>query len=214
VALTAIAAATSHVIIGPMVTPPTRRRPQKLAREVASLDRFSNGRMVLGLGLGVDSGGELTRFGEVVDPRKRADRMDEAVEVMCGLWSGTEVNHHGEFFVVDGVTMLPRPLQTPRVPLWFAARATARRPVRRAARYDGIFPIEVNFEDLRSILRVVEQERGSLTGFDVAVHHQLADENAPVGAERLAEAGVTWMIHSFDTHASSDDVRRVIEVGP
>ena len=211
VALTAIAAATSRVVIGPMVTPPTRRRPQKLAREVATLDRFSNGRVVLGLGLGVDSGGELSRFDEVVDPRVRADRMDEAVELICDLWSGNEVNHRGEHFTVDGVTMRPTPLQSPRVPLWFAARSAARRPVRRAAKYDGIFPIEVDFDGLGSMLDVVAEHRGSLEDFDVAVHHQLSDDAGPVGADRLAEIGVTWMIHGFSTHATADDVRRVIE---
>lgn len=74
VALAALACATSSVKLGALVTPLTRRRPQKLAREVVTLDHLSGGRVVVGAGLGVDTGGELSRFGEEVEPRVRADR--------------------------------------------------------------------------------------------------------------------------------------------
>ena len=72
VALSACATATERLLLGPMVTPLSRRRVQKLARETVTLDQLSRGRLVLGVGLGSDRNGELEPFGEVVDPRARA----------------------------------------------------------------------------------------------------------------------------------------------
>jgi alkanesulfonate monooxygenase SsuD/methylene tetrahydromethanopterin reductase-like flavin-dependent oxidoreductase (luciferase family) len=88
VAMAAIAVATERVRIGPMVTPITRRRPIKLARETTTLDHLSNGRLTLGLGLGVDTTRELSAFGEIVDARVRGDRLDEGVELLCAMWPG------------------------------------------------------------------------------------------------------------------------------
>lgn len=189
VAMAAIAVATERIRIGPMVTPITRRRPIKLARETTTLDHLSRGRLTLGLGLGVDTTRELSAFGEVVDARERGERLDEGVELLCAFWSGDEVDFHGEHFIADRVTVLPRPYQRPRIPLWFAARGGATKPVRRAARFDGLFPIEVDENALSEMLRIVREERGSLDGFDVIVR--------PVDATqygRFADLGVTWAI--------------------
>lgn len=189
VAMAAIAVATERIRIGPMVTPITRRRPIKLSRECTTLDHLSDGRLTLGLGLGVDTTRELSAFGEVVDARIRGERLDEGVELLCALWTGEEVRFAGEHFVADRVTALPRPVQRPRIPLWFAARGGARKPVRRAARYDGLFPIEVGEAELVAMLDVVRDERGSLDGFDVMVA-----PNAALPVTRLAELGVTWSV--------------------
>jgi len=187
IALAAIAMATHRVRIGPAVTPLTRRRPIKLARETVSLDHLSNGRLTLGLGLGVDSGRELSGFGEIVDPRSRGERLDEGAELLCAMWSGETIDYHGHHFVAEQVTVLPRPVQQPRIPLWFAARGEARKPVRRAARYDGFIPIEVDARQLAGMLDAVVAERGSLDGFDVAVR--------PQGNEQyraFRDIGATW----------------------
>ena len=130
----AIATATERIRIGPMVTPIARRRLIKLAREVLTVDLLSQGRVTLGLGLGVDTNGELTRFAEVVDPRTRGEMLDEGIPVLADLLAGETVAHVGEHFTVDGVALEPRPAQSPRPPMWFAARADAPKPVRRAAR--------------------------------------------------------------------------------
>ena len=143
ISLAGVACATERVRIGGLVTPLARRRPQVLARQVVTLDRLSSGRVTLGLGLGVDSTGELSRFGEIVDPASRGDLLDEGAELLVRLMSGEQVEHRGRYFTSDGVRFLPRAVQEPRVPMWFAAvggagRTDARawpaaRPVRRAA---------------------------------------------------------------------------------
>lgn len=189
IALAAIAAATSRVRIGPMVTPITRRRPIKLAREAATLDHLCRGRLTLGLGLGVDTSRELSAFGEITDPPTRGDRLDEGAELLCALWRGERVDFHGEHYEADGVTMLPRPVQRPRIPLWFAARDRARRPVRRAARHEGLVPVDVDEAALAGMLHVVQQERGTLDGFDVAVV-----PNTPAQYDAFAEIGATWAL--------------------
>lgn len=202
------ASATSRIRLGPMVTPLTRRRPIKLAREAITVDHLSRGRLTLGLGLGVDSGGELSRFGEVVDPKARGDRLDEGVALLTAMWSGEPVVHEGAAYTVDEVTVLPRPVQLPRIPLWFAARGgSALRPVRRAARFDGLVPIEVDGDQLSRLLDVVIAERGSLDGFDTMVSANIA----PDEAERR---GATWSYRSMRTHSTQNHLLDLIVRDP
>jgi alkanesulfonate monooxygenase SsuD/methylene tetrahydromethanopterin reductase-like flavin-dependent oxidoreductase (luciferase family) len=90
----AVAARTSRMVLGPMVTPLSRRRPHVLARQAASLDLLSGGRLVLGFGLGDDgSVGELSRFGEETDAKTRAAMLDEGLDLLAGLLSGDRVQH-------------------------------------------------------------------------------------------------------------------------
>lgn len=202
------ALATQRVLLGPMVTPLTRRRPIKLARECVTVDHLSAGRFILGLGLGVDSGGELTRFGEIVDAKERGDRLDEGVDLLTSFWSGEPVRHDGTAYQADEVTVLPRPVQLPRIPMWFAARGgSAKRPLRRAARFDGLVPIEVDdLDHLSRMLDVIIAERGSLDGFDTVARIDLD----PVEAERR---GATWSLQGFGTHATPAEVLDVIDRG-
>ena len=95
-----------------------RRRPQQLGQEIATLDRLSGGRMILGVGLGAPIENEYARFGEPTDLKGLAGMLDEGLEVMTLLWSGEPVTFHGKHFKVDDVIMRPRPLQHPRVPIW------------------------------------------------------------------------------------------------
>jgi alkanesulfonate monooxygenase SsuD/methylene tetrahydromethanopterin reductase-like flavin-dependent oxidoreductase (luciferase family) len=209
VTLAAVASATHTIRIGPMVTPVVRRRPQKLAREAVSVDRLSGGRLTLGLGLGVDTGGELSKFGEVVDARERGDILDEGAALLVELWSGEEVHHRGPHFVADGVRFLPRPVQQPRIPMWFAARGDARKPVRRAARYDGLFPIEMDADGVARAAELVAAERGGLDGFDIAVR---ADGDTALDA--FARAGATWAMWDFEPGDPVPAIRARIAAGP
>jgi alkanesulfonate monooxygenase SsuD/methylene tetrahydromethanopterin reductase-like flavin-dependent oxidoreductase (luciferase family) len=209
--LAAMAATTRRIRLGPLVTPLTRRRPQKLARETVTLDRLSGGRLTLGIGLGVDSGGELTRFGEVVDQRQRGQRLDESLELLLAFWSGEPVSHRGEHFVADGVRFLPGPLQQPRIPIWAGARGGGGlRPLRRAARLDGLYPVDTDRSQLESMLAVVATERGSLEGFDVA--YRVDEPRTDI--DDLGRLGVTWGIWRIPEGASASSALDVARRAP
>jgi len=102
--LAAAATVTSRVLLGTMVTPLPRRRPQMVAREVVTLDHLSNGRAVLGVGLGDDF--EFEAFGEPL--QERGARLDEALVVLQSLLSGEAVDFEGDHFVVHSPPSLPR----------------------------------------------------------------------------------------------------------
>jgi alkanesulfonate monooxygenase SsuD/methylene tetrahydromethanopterin reductase-like flavin-dependent oxidoreductase (luciferase family) len=198
VALGAIATATERILHGPLVTPISRRRPHKLARETVTLDLLSGGRTVLGIGLGSDRHGELARFGEVAVPREQAQLLDDGLAKLQDYWSGT---------------FLPRPIQRPRIPLWAAGRWPARRPVRRAARLDGFFPIELPGPAAMAELvgEVVAQRaaEGADSAFDFIVENPPGTDPGP-----WFDAGVTWCLISFGSVPKLAEVRAVISAGP
>ena len=210
--LAAIACATEQVRIGPMVTPVPRRRPVKLAREVASLDRLSRGRLTLGVGIAGDGSGELSSTGEELDDRTRGAMLDEGLEVLAAAWTGERVDHRGEHYVVDGLTLLPTPVQRPGPPVWVAVRRGNRAPLRRAARHDGVFPVQVDEPDqLAEIVQAVQELRGADAGpYDVAVGGAPGADPAPYAA-----AGATWWMTTFGAFGVTEDlVRGVLRDGP
>lgn len=120
VALTAIALRTQRIRLGPMVTPIPRRRPWKLARETLSIEQISDGRLVLGVGLGYFPSEEFADFGEEPDAKVRAGKLDEGLAIFAGLWSDEPFSFAGEHFQVNSVHMQPSPVQQPRIPIWVA----------------------------------------------------------------------------------------------
>jgi alkanesulfonate monooxygenase SsuD/methylene tetrahydromethanopterin reductase-like flavin-dependent oxidoreductase (luciferase family) len=213
IALAAIATATTAVRLGPMVTPVARRRPAKLARETATLDRLCGGRLVLGVGLGSDvHGAELARTGEQVDDRVRAQMLDEALDVLTGAWSGRLVRHRGRHYVVDGLTFLPTPVQRPRVPIWTAGYAGRRTPLLRAARYDGFVPVDLQHPD--QLAEIDDSLRGLRA--DAAAPYDLAVPVPPGGdPAAYVAAGATWCLTDFaPEQLSLDRVRGVLREGP
>lgn len=139
VALTAIALRTKHIRIGALVTPLARRRPWKLAREAVSIDHVSNGRLVVGVGLG-GTLNEFEGFGEDGDPRIRSRKLDEGLAILTGLWTGKPFSYAGEHYTIDETVFMPKPVQSPRIPIWVACFWPNKKPLRRAARYDGVVP--------------------------------------------------------------------------
>ena len=197
VVLAAVAQATERLVIGPLVTPLARRRPHRLARETVTLDRLSGGRLVLGVGLGSDRSGEFDagRFGEEDDPRERARLLDEGLEGLQRYWEG-------EFE--------PRPAQSPRIPVWVASRWPNRRPLRRAARYDGLFPIDLPGPDaLAELAAEVGELRDPGAGpFDLVVENPAGTDPGP-----WAEAGATWCLTGFGPQPTVAEVERAIDAG-
>lgn len=209
VCLAAMAMTTSRIRIGPLVTPMTRRRPVKLAREIVGIDQLSNGRLTVGLGLGVDTGGELSRFGEITDPVIRGQRLDEGLTILEQFLVHGHGDFHGEHFVVDDVLFEPRPVQQPRPPFWFAVRGSARKPVRRAARYEGLVPIEMELADIAAVVERVAAERGSLDGFDVVVSDTPGIGPSASEAEMLS-VGATWITRRVPPRTTGAEVRALI----
>ena len=217
ITLAAMATATERIRLGPMVTPLARRRPVKVARETATLDRLSGGRLTLGVGLGSDGfASEYSITGEELDDRKRASMLDESLEILAAAWSGEPVHHSGEHYTVDGMRFLPRPVQRPGVPVWVAGYYGKPRPVRRAARHQGFFPLGLDHpEQLAEIvagLAALRREAGRdpTEPYDVVVALPPGDDPAPYAA-----AGATWWLVEFPWDAPSiDQVRAVIRDGP
>jgi alkanesulfonate monooxygenase SsuD/methylene tetrahydromethanopterin reductase-like flavin-dependent oxidoreductase (luciferase family) len=214
IALAGIAAATDHIRLGPLVTPLPRRRPWKVAREAVTLDHLSAGRLVLGVGLGIDFWREFAAFsGEARDDLARAALLDDGIEIIERLWSGERVTYAGTSLRVDDVHFVPGPLQQPRIPMWSAVTWPPRpNPVRRAARLDGVVPFRpdapLSPDNVRDLRAMIERERTTDTPFDICMHG--AQERAP----EFAAAGVTWFMESFYPDEPLADVRRIIDRGP
>ncbi|MCZ4124952.1 LLM class flavin-dependent oxidoreductase [Streptomyces sp. H39-S7] len=213
ITLAAIATATERLRLGPMVTPLARRRPTKVARETATLDRLSGGRLTLGVGLGSDRfAGELSATGEELDDRRRGRMLDASLEILTAAWSGRPVHHHSEDYTVDGMSFLPRPVQRPGVPVWAAGFAGNVKPLHRAARHDGFVPVNLEHPDqLAEIVATITGLRlEGTTGYDIAVALPPGADPAP-----YAEAGATWWLAEFaPEHVSLDQVRGVLRDGP
>lgn len=217
--LAAVADATESVTIGTMVTPLPRRRPWVVARQAVSLDQLSNGRFVLGVGIGYPPREEFEMFGEVVDAPTRGDMLDEALDIIVGLWSGEEFSHVGEHFELEPVTFRPTPVQHPRIPIWVAGMWPNKRPFRRAARYEGVFPISI-----------VTGEMGPMSGTELGEMHSFMEQHRPVntpyetsvyyfggGSGELAEfrdGSVDWVHVGGSPESTYDDVLAMVVSGP
>jgi alkanesulfonate monooxygenase SsuD/methylene tetrahydromethanopterin reductase-like flavin-dependent oxidoreductase (luciferase family) len=217
ITLAAIAGATERIRLGPMVTPLARRRPAKVARETATLDRLSDGRLTLGVGLGSDEfAGEYSITGEELDDRKRAGMLDEALGILQAAWTGELVQHRGEHYTIDAMRFLPRPVQRPGVPIWVAGFYGKSKPLRRAIRYQGFFPVGIEqpeqLAEISAELRRLGREPsdGAAEPFDIAVELEPGSDPAPYAA-----AGATWGLVAFPSNpVSVDHVRGVIAEGP
>jgi hypothetical protein len=136
--LAAVAVRTERIRIGTWVTPLPHKTPWWLANTVATLDRLSGGRVILGVGLGAQF--EYEMFGGQLDMKALGRKYDEALEVITGLWSGEPFSFEGEFFKIENAKLPVTPVQKPRVPVLMGCWWPNRKPFQRAARYDGIMP--------------------------------------------------------------------------
>jgi alkanesulfonate monooxygenase SsuD/methylene tetrahydromethanopterin reductase-like flavin-dependent oxidoreductase (luciferase family) len=201
IALAALAATTQRIRLGPLVTPLARRRPWTVARETVTLDHLSRGRVVFGAGLGFPPDVEFGAFGEPTGDRERAELLDEGLEILDGLWSGEPVTVEGKHYLMDGVRFLPKPVQRPRIPVWVAGMWPNRAPFRRAARWDGVFPIAVvddgpcpiGPDAFAEALAFTRSLRTSDAPLDAVV--QGAPDTEPGEYER---AGATWWLLTDD----------------
>lgn len=228
VVMAAMAMRTERVRLGAMLTPPARRRPWKLAREAMTLDRLSGGRLVMPVGLGAAAhDGGFFKVGEPVDRKVRAQKLDESLEILSGLWSGEPFSYEGEHYRLEEMTFLPTPVQRPRVPIWVVGAWPSRKSMDRALRYDGLLTAKVGatVEDpgvtpqvIRAMRGYVEENRDGDGPFDIVVEGETPGEKPEEAAEKVRpfeEAGATWWIESPWTPPNEpDDLRRRIAQGP
>ena len=203
VLLTAAAATTDRIRLGPMVTPLPRRRPWEVARQTTTVDRLSGGRLVLGVGLGTPPETEFGWFGDVEDLAVRAEMLDESLDVLRGLWSGEPYAFSGRHYQLHDMTFQPVPVQQPRIPIWVAGGWPNLAPFRRAARYDGVFPLDAASDGMEPL---TPAQYAEITTF---INEHREDPGAPFDvvagvsqphlgvwlasvAEEYRAAGVTW----------------------
>jgi alkanesulfonate monooxygenase SsuD/methylene tetrahydromethanopterin reductase-like flavin-dependent oxidoreductase (luciferase family) len=223
ICLGAIAAQTQAMRIGTMITPLSRRRPWKVAREIITLDHISDGRVILGVGLGDMVNKDFKAFGEVSNPRVRAGMLDESLEIISGLQSGEVFNYTGQHYQISEAMFRPTALQLPRIPVWVAAHWPFKRPLQRAARWDGVLPRQWNAgpitpDVIREIADYIAQHRSANTPFDICKYgltegKHLARERALV--QEYSNAGATWWIEEiFSSRGTLKQIQRRIAAGP
>jgi len=223
IALAAIAMRTQRVKIGIFLTPLPRRRPWQVARETVALDILSHGRLIFGAGLGFQAP-DFTPFDEEYDTKIRAEKLDEGLEVLNGLWSGETFNFHGMHYQIDDVVMVPKPLQTPRIPVWLAGGWPRRKPFRRAARWDGVYVMTYNQvknepitpEEVQEIVAYLDTQRVETTPFDVAVNGVTfgnTQQDVEI-VQPFIEAGATWWIEYEASRETFEQYRDRIRKGP
>jgi alkanesulfonate monooxygenase SsuD/methylene tetrahydromethanopterin reductase-like flavin-dependent oxidoreductase (luciferase family) len=227
IALAAVAVQTSRIRIGTMITPLSRRRPWKVARETVTLDHLSHGRLTLPIGLGALDDAGFGRVGEVTDRKTRAELLDESLEILGRAWSGQTFSYTGTHYSVRDLTFLPPPAQSPRVPVWVVAAWPRPKSVRRALRWDGILPQKMDKDgsqkpmtpdDLRDLRDYIAENRAATTPFDIIVEGTTsgADPDAArAQVQPYADAGATWWMEALWSKPNDPaTVRERIRQGP
>jgi alkanesulfonate monooxygenase SsuD/methylene tetrahydromethanopterin reductase-like flavin-dependent oxidoreductase (luciferase family) len=219
--LAAMALRTTNLKLGPMVTPLPRRRPWKLARETVTLDHLCGGRLVLGIGLGSDYDGEYHDFGEPTDARAHGEMLDEELAILTHLWSGEQFSYQGQHYQLAQVQFLPTPLQQPRILIWVAGIWPHKKPFRRAAQFDGVYPQQsghaITPEDLREILAFIQTQRMQTTPFETLAYGLTGGTDTSADAARVAafaQVGATWWLEHFAPQHTVEQVRHRIQQGP
>jgi alkanesulfonate monooxygenase SsuD/methylene tetrahydromethanopterin reductase-like flavin-dependent oxidoreductase (luciferase family) len=224
--VTAAALATERILVGTDVAVIARERPLPFATRLATIDRLSGGRLVLGVGVG-GAPDEYRKAGEPVDLRERAALTDEMLEVVGGLLAGRSVTHTGPGVVVDDVTLAPLPAQA-RIPIWVGGGSKGAQ--RRAARHDGWIPITrdeqdqpcLTPEEARQALQLIRAEREAagieeVAPFVVGIHGETPGPG-PDGAAVVrpwAEAGANWwleLVHGW--RGTTEDLFSRVAAGP
>ena len=223
VLMAAFAAATQRVRLGAIVMPLARRRPWKVAREAVTLDHLANGRLVLPVGLGALDDSAWGRVGEPTEARVRAERLDETLEILCGLWRGTPFGYEGRHYRFAPMAFTPTPIQTPRIPIWVVGGWPSERSMNRVLRYDGLMPYALPNRGLEYGPPVLAEMRDwiaarrSLDGFDIVVEGTTPANDPAAAAATVSAwqaAGATWWIEADWTSFDPAAVSQRIAAGP
>ncbi|MFH8403993.1 LLM class F420-dependent oxidoreductase [Streptomyces sp. NPDC018019] len=200
-ALTAMASATSRLLLGTGIALLVQRDTLHTAKEVATLDLLSDGRVLLGVGTGWNRQ-EMQNHG--TDPTTRGALLDEQIEALRALWTQDEAEYHGKHLDFDPVYMWPKPVQRPHPPIYIGGHSPAAR-ARFLAHGDGWMPLDVTPEDVREV-RAELARRGRDNATITVPGHDV--ETLPA----FAEAGADRAMFALDTMAESDTLRRLDEL--
>ena len=221
--IAAIAVKTKRIRIGTTLSPIPRYKPWAIARQTATLDHLSNGRLTLTVGLGAVESCDYARFGEDPDNHILAEKLDESLKIITGLWSGKKFSFRGKHYRVRPSIFLPTPKQRPRIPIWVGGFWPRPGPFKRAAKWDGVLPLVVpeklpEPDDLKRILDFINKRRTEKSIFDVVNIGWTTGVNRKKDAQkvtRFADAGMTWWLESLYTKRDSPEgMRSIIERGP
>ena len=212
-ALAAIAVKTKRIRIGTTLSPLPRYKPWDLVRRTSTLDHISDGRLTLSVGLGAVESCDYARFGEAPGNSILAEKLDESLKIVTGLWSGKKFNHRGKHYRVGPTVFLPTPVQQPRIPIWVGGFWPRKGPFKRASRWDGVLPLKapgrlLQPQDLKEIADYIQKRRESLQPFDIFNNGWttgLAKKRDSEKVERFAEAGMTWWLESLYTKRDSPE---------
>jgi alkanesulfonate monooxygenase SsuD/methylene tetrahydromethanopterin reductase-like flavin-dependent oxidoreductase (luciferase family) len=223
VCLTAAAMVTTRIRLGTMLSPISRMRPWDLAGKTATLDNLSGGRVILSVGLGaVDTG--FAEFGEEIDRGKRAELVDEGLDILEGLWKGQPFNYDGKHYHIRETKFqpAPSPLQKPRIPIWMVGVWPKMKSMRRVLRCDGWIPSALNQEgsmaqagpeQIRTGLAWLKENQAGETPLDVIAEGVTAGLDAKKAADLVqpwAEAGATWWLEALWSAMDQPDGERMI----
>jgi alkanesulfonate monooxygenase SsuD/methylene tetrahydromethanopterin reductase-like flavin-dependent oxidoreductase (luciferase family) len=228
VTLGGIAATTERIKIGTLLTPPSRRRPWKLASEALTVDLLSEGRLILSLGLGaIDSGFES--MGETTDRKIRAELLDESIDILTGLWGGQPFEYAGKHFHLkefDFVHQPPAPVQKPRIPIWVVGAWGWPKSMQRVLKCDGILPVvlgeskklaQLEPQHIQKIKAYIAEHRHQSAPFDIVVENTSPGDDAAAAHEKVRPwiaAGATWWIESMWEELDPQKWRKRIRQGP
>lgn len=212
IVLAAAAGATSTIRLGTCILVAGRYPAHLLAIRLATLDVLSGGRLILGVGLG-DGDDSFRRFGVDGSPAARAERLDEALDIITRLWRGETVSHHSDHFDVERFRLAVGPIQRPRIPIWVGGDSAGA--LRRAARWDGWIgpdddPLSKGVAELESV-RASLRRAGAGDAFDIA-WAATTDDTAAERASSLERSGASWWIEPV--FGSAESVLERIRRGP
>ena len=194
--LSYVAAITTRVRLGTAVFVLPQHNPVQLAKELATLDVLSGGRVDAGFGIGNDDQAQSAAFG--LRPGRRVRRFTESLSVMRALWSERQATFHGDFFDLDETRMEPKPVQRPGPPVWFGGRVepALRRAVRLGDAWMG--PGSSSIDDFRGHVAILRQALDEADrdpdSFTISKRLYLAiDDNRERAEGRLRE----WFGHVY-----------------
>lgn len=191
-----------------------------VARQASTVSRLSAGRLILGVGLGVDHSGDFSRFGERSDPAAWPSMLTEGLDVLRAMWSGESFEHNGDHYQVNLDASPPEPHP---IPIWMASSTRKPAVIRRAANCDGIFPIADHMmtpDDVRDVITALRNAGlPKNTPYDVVVSGQASsawDTPNPgnVDLAGLADAGATWWMESLRFAHPLEQCLEVVDAGP